>query len=317
MDERIVTLLRPAARRLRRLKASLYHVAQRLCNAVGLNVVRARDFYSPLPVLSQLRRTRSRWDRPSRLAGVSYDLDAMKATLSSLLARYGDEYARQPSYDQNKRKGFGPGFTPFDAMVEYFMLRDLKPRRYLEVGSGLSTYYASLAAAKNAEEGQPTQIICIEPYPYKKLHTIPGIEIRAKEVQDVDVSFFGRLEAGDVLFIDSTHIVKLDSDVSYLYLEVLPALKRGVVVHIHDVPFPFNVPYPPDQWVFGMPWPMYWTEAMLVQAFLCFNPAFRIALSTPMIRYFDEAFLREKVPGYKPVSEDPKTFCSLWLERIA
>ena len=67
-------------------------------------------------------------------------------------------------------------------------------------------------------------------------------------------------------------------------------LAVGTVVHVHDVPFPFNVPYPPQQWIFGQPWPMLWNEAMFVQAFLCFNTSFRISLSTPLIRHHDEAF---------------------------
>lgn len=316
MNEKLISRLRPLARKVRRFNVGLHHVFQNAFKLLGLNVVRVKDYYSPLPVLSDLRKNQSRWYRPSRMAGITYDLDAMRKKLSSLLAAYGAEYASQPSYDVNKRKGFGPGFTPLDAMVEYLMIRDIKPRRYIEVGSGLSTYYASLAAAKNAEERRAVKLTCVEPYPYDKLSTIAGIEIVQKEVQEVRMDVFGELGSGDILFLDSTHIVKIDGDVPYLILEVLPALNKGVIVHIHDVPFPYNIPYPPEQWIYGMPWPWYWTEAMLLQAFLCNNPDFRILLSTPLLRYYDEEFLRANIPGYKSVAEDPKTFCSLWLEKV-
>ena len=85
------------------------------------------------------------------------------------------------------------------------------------------------------------------------------------------MSFFGQLQKDDVLFIDSSHVLKIDGDVPFLYLEVLPTLNVGVVVHIHDVPFPYNIPYPPQLWVFSQEWPMLWNEAMVVQAFLSFN----------------------------------------------
>lgn len=316
MNQRLIEILRPWARRVRRAKVAAFRVFQGFFRLFGLNIVRTADFYSPLPVLPNLRRTRARWDRPSRLEGIRYDLDAMRALFDRLTKEHGADYDALPPYDVTKLMGFGPGFTPLDARTSYLMLRDLRPATYLEVGSGLSTLYASLAATRNAKDGRPMRIRCIEPYPYAKLRTIEGIDILQSEVQDVPVDEFRKLEAGDVLFIDSTHIVRLDGDVPYLLLEVLPALKPGVNIHVHDVPFPYNTPYPADQWVFGMPWPMYWTEAMMLQALLCNNPAFEISLSTPLLRHHDEPFLRARVPGYRGVTEDPKTFCSLWIRKI-
>ena len=196
------------------------------------------------------------------------------------------------------------------------MVRQLKPRRYVEVGSGLSTYYCSLAAKKNSEECHPLEIICIEPHPFEKLRTILGIQVLAKEVQDVDVSRFQQLQENDILFIDSSHIVRIDGDVPYLYLEVLPILNPGVVIHIHDIPFPYNIPYPPGLWVLGQGWPMFWNEAMMLQAFLCFNDKFKITMSTPLIRYHDEEFLRSRLPFYESLDQNPNTFSSIWLKKV-
>ncbi len=284
--------------------------------AAGYQVARNEDYYSPLPSVARLRTNVTRWDRPSALRGVEYDLAAMKSTLRELLASYLDEFLMYPTYSQVQKMGFGPGYTAIDALTLYMMIRHLKPRRYIEVGSGVSTYYCSLAAERNAIEGHPLEIICIEPYPYEKLSTIPGIGVLPQKVEDVDISLFQRLQENDVLFIDSSHILRIDGDVPFLYLEVLPLLNTGVVTHIHDIPYPFNFPYPPELWIFGQDWPVFWNEAMVLQAFLAFNKHFKISLSTPLIRHFDEVFLKQSIPIYESVEENANTFSSIWLKRI-
>jgi hypothetical protein len=175
----------------------------------------------------------------------------------------------------------------------------------------------AVGSCQEFQQGHPLAITCIEPHPFEKLHTIPRIDIIAKQVQDIDVSFFGELQKDDILFIDSSHVLKIDGDVPFLYLEVLPTLNVGVVVHIHDAPFPYNIPYPPRLWVFSQEWPMLWNEAMVVQAFLSFNSNFRIIMSTPLIRSFDEDFLRKSIPIYESIEQNPNTFSSLWLRRVS
>ena len=90
------------------------------------------------------------------------------------------------------------------------------------------------------------------------------------------------MSEGDILFIDSSHMVRINGDVNYLYLEVLPRLAKGVVVHIHDICFPYPTP-PPDDWVFTRH--QFWTEAALVQAFLIFNSAFKVLLCSSYLHY--------------------------------
>lgn len=283
----------------------------------GFTVALKSDYYSPLPAVSQLKQTATRWNKPSAFKGISYDVEAMENTFSSLLTDYSDEFAALPPFKELINRGFGPGFTAVDGLTLYLMIRHLKPNRYIEVGSGLSTYYCSLACDQNAREGHPIQITCIEPYPYPKLYSIPGIQINATEVQDVEIATFQQLQANDILFIDSSHILKIGGDVAFLCLEVLPALNPGVVIHIHDVPFPYNIPYPPEKWIFqnDQPWPYFWNEAMVLQAFLAFNDQFEIIMATPLIRYHDEAFLQKHIPFYETVEQNPNTFSSVWLRR--
>ncbi len=287
----------------------------KMLGAVGYNVSRRKDFYSPLPTVSELRKNSARWNRPSSLSGLSFDLTAMKDLLRGLLDKYAEEFCELPPYDELYGKGFGLGYTPVDALTLYLMLREIKPKRYLEVGSGLSTYYASLAAKMNEENGSPMQIICIEPHPLEKLSSISGIEIIKSEVQDVALECFEDLGSGDVLFIDSSHSMRIDGDVPFLYLDALPILRQGVYIHVHDVPFPYNFPYPPELWIFGKAEPMFWTEAMVLQAFLAFNKDFEILLSLPMIRFEDEGFLMQRIEIYETVEQNPNAFSSIWLRR--
>jgi hypothetical protein len=283
---------------------------------MGYTVARKGDYYSPLPYVPDLRKNLERWHRPSALTGIDFDLEAMKKELANLLGRYYNEFAALPEFQDLKKAGYGPGYTAVDALVLYTFIRQWKPKRYIEVGSGLSTYYCSLAAAENAEEGHPLAITCIEPNPFDKLFSIANIRVIPEEVQEVDTSTFQELQKGDVLFIDSSHVLKIDGDVPYLYLEVLPILNEGVRVHIHDVPFPYNTPFPPEHRIFERPWPRLWNEAILVQAFLSFNPRYKILMSTPLLRHFDEPFLQETIPIYETIEQNPDAFSSLWIERI-
>ena len=290
----------------------------RIFNDHGFNVTQTHDFYSPLPSVSALEKTIHRWSKSSELIGIDYRLSDMKAKLRDLLSKHRAEYQRKVKHKEISAKGYGPGFPVLDAMLLYSMVRDRKPQRYLEIGSGVSTYYCRLAAEENLREGNKTEITCIDPYPQSALVNIPEVNIIKKEVQDAGTSDFERLNPGDILFIDSTHIVKLDGDVPFLYLEVLPRVKKGVIIHVHDIHFPYNSPYPHQYYVFGKKRPVFWTEAMLLQAFLSFNDAYRIMLSIPLIRHFDEPLLKALVPGYIPVDlQDASTHAgSIWIERI-
>jgi hypothetical protein len=211
----------------------------------------------------------------------------------------------------------GPGFTIIDAMTLYLMLRDLKPRRFVEIGSGFSTYYSWHAVQKNREDGVETRYEVVDPFPRDKVKQLDGVSVTAAPAQEVPLDLFAELEPGDVLFIDTTHVLKLGGELSYLFMEVIPRLKPGITVHVHDIHFPYNVPHPAEQYVFKSKWGSYWTEAVLVQAFLAFNSDFEIYFSAPMLRHFDEQFLADTIPAYRPIEvEDYDThFGSLWFRR--
>ena len=196
--------------------------------------------------------------------GVNWNLPGQQQW-AALLARFAPEIK-----DLRSRKpealGFDFGnemFPPFDAAVYYATVRALKPSRIIEVGSGHSTQIACIALQRNALEGKPGRMTCIEPYPPLWLHGAGmEIELIKQPVETVSLEVFKRLQDQDILFIDSTHTVKFQSDVCYEFLEILPQLAVGVRVHVHDIFFPYD--YPPE-WLIDQR--RAWNEQIFVGSF--------------------------------------------------
>jgi hypothetical protein len=299
----------PAAGRspARRAYAAVHRAVIAALNRLGWVVAPVRDYYHALRPVAELERHQGRWHRPSAMRGVAFDLPAMESTLTSLVADFGEELAALPAYDAIKEQRRGPGFTRVDAFTLYAMLRRIRPGRYLEVGSGLSTWYAAQAAARNATEGRPMAMTVVDPFVSEVTRALPGVKVVAREAQDLPADWYlERVGPGDVLFIDTTHVVRIDGEVPHLVLEVLPALAAGVTVHVHDVHIPYNVPVLPRAYFSDRRWPMLFTEAMLVQAFLCHNPRVELLMSTPLLRFHREEVLRRLLPGYQAL--DPEDF---------
>ena len=241
-------------------------------------------FYQPIPDTQSLPETL--WDRPSELVGIDMN-DAMQLDLlRNHFPKFRHEYDQFPVQPTGKpgRFHFNNGlFDGTDALAAYCMIRHFQPRLIIEVGGGFSSLVAAEAIAKNKNSG----LICIEPFPPDFLRDgFPGLHsLIEKKVEDIDIGFFSQLDSGDILFIDSSHTVKIGGDVNYLFLEVLPRLKPGVIVHIHDIFLPFD--YRRD-WV--MDELRFWTEQYILQAFLSFNSEFEVLMANAYLvhRYIEE-----------------------------
>lgn len=173
-------------------------------------------------------------------------------------------------------------FEGVDALSYYAFIRLLKPKKIVEIGSGWSTKIAAKACLEN----NVGDLFSIEPYPQQILKKgFPGFsKLVAKRVEDVRIKFFEKLGKGDILFIDSSHTVKIGGDVNYIFFEILPKLKKGVYIHIHDIFLPYD--YPKD-WV--MKERRFWGEQYLLHAFLMYNKAFEVV--------FARGYLNSKYPG--------------------
>ncbi len=279
---------------------------------LGLSVLPAH-FYSPVPDTRALRRNFKRWYSPSELPGITISVEA-QAEFAKELVQFREECAALPEYDWVTQQGLGEGYALVDAHLLYVMMRYHKPERLTEVGSGVSTYFALRAAEMNAKEGHPCSVTCIEPYPRKgllKLAESGQVNLIMKPVQDVSFDVFQLLGERDIFFIDSSHVLKIDSDVYFLYLEVLPRLKSGVVIHIHDIFFPYPTPEP-EVWIFRQH--QFWNEAPLVQALLMNNPTYRILLCGSYLHWKAPQVLQSFISAYHPAENFAS---SLWLQKIS
>ena len=162
-------------------------------------------------------------------------------------------------------------FDEGDAELYYLMIRNKKPKRIIEIGSGHSTRVAHLALECNKAEGATTEITCIEPYENPWLESIPGVNIVRSRIEETDLSLFQSLEAGDLLFIDTSHVIRPENDVLHIYFEILPVIKPGVIIHIHDI---FTPRHYPKAWT-HLEYRL-WNEQYLLEAMLMSGDRFRI-----------------------------------------
>lgn len=285
------------------MEPSLIRVAEWL----GYDLVR-RDYYSPIPDLQRLGE--SVWSEPSALGGISFDLERQMTFLEQDLAPFMTEFRPplDPQPDPTQFFLHNGTYESVDADTLYAMVRFLRPKKILELGSGRSTQVISAARAHNASDGAASEHHVIDPFPNALVRTIaPGaFDLETISATDVPLERFAELAPGDVLFIDTTHTVKLGGDVTYLLLEALPLLRPGVVVHVHDIFLPWSYP---RAWLVESRW--FWAEQYLLQAFLAFNEAFEPVLATHFLARTYGDRMQRVIPTFGPAVE-PGAF---WLRR--
>jgi hypothetical protein len=242
-------------------------------------------FYEAIPDTRSLPETL--WSQPSGLVGIDMNDSVQLDLLRNHFPKFRDEYENFPA---EPPPGQRRPFRGTDVLVAYCMVRHFQPRLIIEVGSGFSSLVLAQAAAKN----KSSTLICIDPFPGELLRngSIPALQLLIeKKVQDLDVQFFSQLDAGDILFIDTSHTVKIGGDVNYLFLEVLPRLQPGVIVHVHDIFLPFEYR---RRWVLNEC--RFWTEQYLLQAFLTFNSEFEVLLANYYLSHYHKEHLRATFP---------------------
>ena len=209
-------------------------------------------------------------------------------------------------------------FGEVDGEILYSMVRHFKPNRIIEIGSGYSTYVTAQAVVKNKSDyGHETEFTAIEPYPNKVLKIgFPGLSnLIEKKLQDVPLFYFTSLEENDILFIDSSHVLTIGGDVQYEYLDILSRLKKGVIIHIHDIFLPEE--YPRD-WIFKLY--RFWNEQYLLQAFLSFNDSFKILWMGNYMALKNSDKLENTFNSYKRSKANSSNFwvkpSSFWMIKI-
>jgi predicted O-methyltransferase YrrM len=252
-------------------------------------------FYSPIPALDDIRTNeKSIFHNGSReLSGIDLHEEEQLQLLHSF-RKYYDELPFRAHKTSNLRYFFdNPAYSYSDAIFLHCMIRDVKPQRIIEVGSGYSS--CLMLDTNDLYFNGSIALTFIEPHPELLLSLVHSQDrgrttIISSRVQDVDLVTFDSLQAGDILFVDSTHVSKICSDVNRLFFEILPRLNDGVFVHFHDIFYPFEYP---REWVYEG---RAWTEAYLLPAFLQYNKSFRIILMNTFLEQFHREFFEQAMP---------------------
>jgi hypothetical protein len=284
----------------------------RMLQKMGIHVV-PNHFYEPVPDARNI--SEGFWKSPSSLVGIDVKEAAQLALLEEFCGKYQPEFEQFGNPTSTPSNGFSlanPSFGSVDGEILYCVVRHFRPNTVIEIGSGNSTRISAMAILKNADEtGKMTKLIAIEPYPNAMIEKgFPGLArlIRAP-VQSVPLAEFEVLGENDVLFVDSSHVLKEASDVQFEYLEIVPRLKKGVIVHFHDIFLPF--PYP-RSWVVDEL--RFWNEQYVLQALLTFSSSFEVLWAGNYMNHKHPDALRRAFRSYRPNETSPGSF---WIKKIA
>lgn len=268
-------------------------------------------FYSPIPSIDEVRSRENELFSDQRKEICGINLNEKEQLV--LLDKFKKHYREQPfptHKRQNQRYYFeNSAYSYSDAIILFCMIRHLKPKKIIEIGSG----YSSCAILDTNEMFFNNGIDCtfIEPYPQLLYSLIKPcdkdrVKIIPKKLQDVDLDIFKSLNSGDILFIDSTHVSKIGSDVNHFFFEILPILKSGVYIHFHDIFYNFEYP---KEWVFEG---RAWNEQYLLRAFLQYNTSFKIKYFNSFLEHHHKAKFEREMPLLLKKSGG----VSLWLEKV-
>ncbi len=279
---------------------------RRVLDAAGVSFLH-HHYYEPIVLPNQIREDLT---TERRLPGIDMNLTGQLDLLRSFdyveELREIEDLPSSPFTYSFKQPSFGPG----DAELLFSMIRKFRPSRIIEVGCGESTKMIQLAIRNNVADdtSYTCEHICVEPYEMPWLES-QNLTVVRKPVEQLGSDFFHKLGENDILFIDSSHVIRPQGDVLFLYLKVLPELRPGVLVHSHDILTPRD--YFPH-WVIDQR--LLWNEQYLLEAFLSFNPSFQVicALNWLWHNYRNETDRAFPVLA-KVRDDDPGSF---WIRRV-
>ena len=200
-------------------------------------------------------------------------------------------------------------FTYSDALSMYSMLRYFKPKKIVEIGSGFSS--ALILDTNQLFFNDKISLTFIDPNPERLKANIKeneNVKILTEKIQNVDQTIFDELNAGDFLLIDTSHVTKAGGDVNHIYFTILPLIKKGVFIHIHDIFFPFEYP---KKWIVEER--RSWNEVYFLRAFLAYNKSFSIIWFNSYMEKKQKCFFEQKMPLFLQRNE---TVCGgIWLQK--
>ncbi|WP_158579870.1 class I SAM-dependent methyltransferase [Geodermatophilus marinus] len=292
-------------REVERLRADLATAAR----AASVGEYPVGHFHSPVPDMDDVwAREAALWASRDDVPGIDLHADEQLA-LAGRLADLAAEHPWQDGHALRYRMD-NHMFARGDALVLYAMLRLHRPPRVVEVGSGFSS--ALMLDTDDTHFRSRTEFTFIDPHP-ERLHGLLSdrdrqrVTVIEERAELLDPVVFSGLRAGDLLFIDSSHVSRIGSDVNHLFLEVLPRLPAGVLVHVHDIPWPF------EYWKHWVAQGRYWNEAYLLRALLTDNPRFRVLWFSAYLMSEHREVLEARWPDFGARKGDG---ASIWLTTV-
>lgn len=290
-DVLLTPLLIPSAYILKLTRKKGLHklpITRKLLDKIGLLPV-INHYYDPFFSKQHLRKP---LNKERRLEGIDWNLKEQLAVLAEF--SFTNEFSVFTTKYKNELEFYfnNPSFAAGDAEYWYNIIRLKQPKKIIEIGSGHSTKIARKAINKNSElnKDYSCEHICIEPYEMPWLEKL-GIKIIREKVEDIDLIFFKSLQANDILFIDSSHMIRPQGDVLFEFLEILPMLNKGVIVHIHDIFSPRDYL---KEWLLNEK--LLWNEQYLLEAFLTNNKDWKIIGAVNFLKHNHYSQLLEKCP---------------------
>ncbi len=258
--------------------------------------VQPGHFYSALPAFANVERS---WERVMQASSIIHEeaLNLNEQSQYELLQDFKSFYNEMP-FPIHPASGFryffeNPFYSYSDGLMLYCMMRHLRPKRVVEVGSGFSS--ALMLDTNDRFLDGATEFTFIEPNPERLKSLLRDADSRStrileQEIQTVDSAVFQELSAGDILFVDSSHVAKVGSDLNYIFFNVLPMLQSGVMIHFHDIHYPFE--YPRELLADGVAY----NEAYILRAFLSYNTRFEIVMFNTFMESRYESWFAEAMP---------------------
>src|SRR3989339_615411 len=280
--------------------------------SMGFHLIK-NNCYEPIPDTRDL--CDDLWVRENELIGIDLKVSAQLKLLEVFSRKYKTEYNLIPEFKTKTPFEYyysNGEFESTDAAILYCMIRHYKPKNIIEIGSGNSSYLMAQAILLNKKEeaGYKCTYTIIDPYPRATIRAgFPGItKVHEKRLQDIAFNEFNKLKINDIIFIDSSHILNIGSDVRHEYLDILPRLKKGVIVHFHDIYLPSEYP---KVWVREKY--RFWNEQYLLQAFLSFNKHFEVLWSGNYLHLKHPRKLESAFEIYKRRKRGTGSF---WIRKI-
>jgi len=307
---------------------ALMRNAFRMFQRIGITVS-PNHYYWPVPDFRELEARK--WPAEEQPVALDLGFARQMEFLQTVVPQYQAEWAAASSpffsVSYNRNNGF---FETVDAEIAYCMVRHYKPRRIVEVGGGYSSRVMAAALDLNLKlDGVRGELVTIDPHPdrFPQKALSDRVHLITQTVQDVDMNVFLSLESGDFLFLDSSHVVGIGSDVVREYLEIVPRVAGGVFIHAHDIFIPAD--YPREAVLHNL---AFWSEQYLLQALLMFNPQFQVLWGSSMMQSRATAELDSVFPhwqrSYRDMPIEKRRFLptrdgervwpsSFWMRKLA